>query len=280
MKLQVVPPTGVMLLTLLAGCAQPGAPPAETADPQPVVLALERYVGRLVTITGRINGDSLRLLFDTGGGATLIGPHVAASIECEPSGRHVGHRMSGERVEWPLCPQVPLDFMGHGVTAEDVGVWDLAALLPEGLPRLDGLVSLETFEDRPLTLRLSEATLTLETPASFEEQIRSMVAVPSRRATGNDGTSLTVHVFGQVEGVGAWLLMDSANLAETLLAPHVPTGPEPGNATITFADSVSVQGAVSTRDIIYDGALSEAFLRRMVVTIDPRDGRVWVAPAL
>jgi hypothetical protein len=245
------------------------------------VLELQPYVGRLVTVTGRLNGDSLRLLFDSGGGETLLAPRVADDIPCVPAGRSVGFRMSGERVEWPLCKDVSLELGGQTVVDSVSGIWDVMSILPEGLPRLDGIVSLETFRDRLLTLNLAESTLTLHTEETFRERVRTMIEVPMRLATGNDGSHLTVLLEGRLPGSNqsTWLLLDSGNLAETLLAAHVRDEDAPSDATIVFSDSLAITAPARTADIIYDGALSEAFLRQLVVTLDLGRGRAWVAPA-
>jgi hypothetical protein len=189
--------------------------------------------------------------------------------------------MSGERVEWPLCHDVSLELGGHTLVDAATGIWDVMTILPEGLPRLDGIVSLETFRDRLLILRLAESTLELHTEATFRQRVRGMTPVPMRVATGQDGSQLTVFLEGRVAGTeqSAWLLLDSGNLAETLLAPHVRNDDASSDVTIVFSDSLAVTAPARTADIIYDGALSEAFLRQITVALDLGRGLAWVAPA-
>jgi len=265
------------------GACEPGpvSDQAEVSSDRPTVLQLQPYVGRLVTVTGRLHGDSLRLLFDSGGGETLLAPRVAEDIPCAPAGRSVGFRMSGERVEWPLCDDVSLDLAGQTVVDHAVGIWDVMSILPEGLPRLDGVVSLETFRGRLLTLNLAESRLELHTEGTFRQLVRTMIPVPMRVATGNDGSQLTVFLEGHLSGSdqSGWFLLDSGNLAETLLAPHVRNDPATSDVTIVFSDSLAVTAPARTADIIYDGALSEAFLRQVVVALDLGREQSWVAPA-
>jgi len=232
-------------------------------------------------VTGRLNGDSLRLLFDSGGGETLLAPRVADDIPCVPAGRSVGFRMSGERVEWPLCDHVSLNLAGQTVVDSVTGIWDVMTILPEGLPRLDGIISLETFRDRLLTLNLAESKLELHTEGTFRQRVETMLPVPMRLATGNDGSQLTVFLDGRLSGsdLSAWFLLDSGNLAETLLAPHVRNEAAASDVTILLSDSLAVTAPGRTADIIYDGALSEAFLRQLIVALDLERGRAWVAPA-
>jgi len=190
--------------------------------------------------------------------------------------------MSGERVEWPLCHDVSLEFAGQTVVDSRTGIWDVMAILPEGLPRLDGIVSLETFRGHLLILSLAESRLELHTEGTFSQRVRTMTPVPMRVATGNDGSHLTVFLEGRLAGTGqgAWLLLDSGNLAETLLAPHVRNDDAASDVTIVFSDSLAVTAPAHIADILYDGALSEAFLRQIVVALDLERGQAWVAPAL
>ena len=271
------------LAACLAACRDAPRPEAREAIEDagaPIVLALEPYVGRLVTLGGTLGADSLRLLFDTGGGQTLLAPDVAARVPCRPSGRSVGFRMSGERVEWPVCTGVPLDVTGEGPRKVTVGVWDLMAVLPEGLPHLDGLVSLKSFEDRALTLDLARRRVVIETASSLAVRLEGMTPVPIRLATGTSGESLTVFLRARVDGEGEyWLLLDSANLAETLLGRHVRADTASFDASIAFSDGLAVRAQARAADIIYDGALSEAALRQLIVTLDLARGAAWISRA-
>lgn len=272
------------LLLTLAG----SAPGCESRSPQdqpkasvnaPAIIELQSYVGRLVTVTGWLHGDSLRLLFDSGGGETILAPHVAEQISCTPAGRSVGVRMSGENVEWPLCHDVPLVLAGRMLVDATTGIWDIMAVLPEGLPRLDGLVSLETFRDQLVTLNLANSQLVLETAETLGQRVGTMSRVPMRIATGSDGSQLTVLLQGRIQGTesSVWLLLDSGNLGETLLAPHVRSDMAASDVAIIFGDSVVVTAPARIAEIIYDGALSEAFLRQVIISLDLRRGEAWIA---
>lgn len=272
------------LLLTLAG----SAPGCESRSPQdqpkasvnaPAIIELQSYVGRLVTVTGWLHGDSLRLLFDSGGGETILAPHVAEQISCTPAGRSVGVRMSGENVEWPLCHDVPLVLAGRMLVDATTGIWDIMAVLPEGLPRLDGLVSLETFRDQLVTLNLANSQLVLETAETFGQRVGTMSRVPMRIATGSDGSQLTVLLQGRIQGTesSVWLLLDSGNLGETLLAQHVRSDMDASEVAIVFGDSVVVTAPARIAEIIYDGALSEAFLRQAIISLDLRRGEAWIA---
>jgi hypothetical protein len=264
---------------ILAACG-----PNDVADQTlatPVEIALTPYIGQLVTVDAVIGTDTARLIFDTGGGETVISPAMAERIGCTPSGRSVGHRMNGDRVEFTYCPSVTLSVGGIGFGHDQIGVWDVQALLPTGVPTIDGVLSLKTFADHPFTLRLAEQKLTLETPDTFRAQLEGMSRLRSRIATGSDGDELTVFVRGAV-GDTAWFLMDSGNLDVVQAGPHLQTtrssdASETWDAELTLDGLPGVPATFRTRDIIYDGVLSESFLRQWVFAFDLSVNQVWAA---
>ena len=274
------------VLALACTESAPPPPPSSASEmarlANPVEIALEPYVGRLVTMQASLDERPLTLLFDTGGGATLLSPDVVAQAGCVPEGRSVGFRMSGERVEWPLCDALDLELEEMRVTGLAVGVWDVMTVLPKDLPHLDGVASLETFRDRPVTIDLAHRRLTIETDVSLHERIAEATPVPARVATGLDGSALQILLEATVVESGAtgWFMADSGNLAEVQLAPHMGSGAAtPTEVTIALGEDVSVRAKAQDGDILYDGVLSEEVLRKIVLTLDLRDGRAWVEAA-
>lgn len=263
---------------LVAGLAlsTPGAPShAEDA----VVVPLRPYVGRLVTAPVVAGRDTLHLLLDTGGGETLITPEVARSLGCVPHGRSVGFRMTGERVEFARCNDVTLEIGGRGFPHREIGVWDIMAILPEGLPPLDGVLALDTFAEQPFTLDLQGRELILEGEGTLANRIEGMTRVEARVSTGPAGGDLTLFVRGVLDEPG-WFLLDSGNLDEIQIAPHMihRTGPVP---RVIEGVGFELQGlppaevSVQVAEIIYDGALAESFLREWIWTFDPGTGSLW-----
>lgn len=254
---------------------------AAGAAEAPVEIELRPYVGRLVTVDARVGGDSVRLIFDTAAGKTVISPAVADRIGCEVQGRSVGFRMDGERVEFERCPDVALSVAGERLAIDEVGVWDIASILPPDLPPVDGVLSLRSFAGRPVTLDLANRRLTLETDASLADRTAAMERLRSRISTGLDGGALTVFVHGAAPSPG-WFLLDSANLDVVRLGPHMAP-PAPGEEVAEIAvvlDGVAgIEVPARSADILYDGALSEGFIREWVLTFDLRAESVWASPA-
>ena len=81
---------------------------------------------------------------------------------------------------------------------ERIGVWDVNKILPEDLPRLDGILSLKTFLDQPFTIDLSSKHLILETKESLEDRTSTMTRLESRIATGPNGNELTIFLQGKI----------------------------------------------------------------------------------
>ena len=263
-------PARALLVAWALACAR---------DERPVDIPLEPYIGRLVTVDALAGTDTLRLIFDTGGGETIISPRAARRLGCTPSGRSIGFRMNGERIATQMCPSVTLIIGGVPFAHSRIAVWDVAAVLPQGAPPVDGVLSLKTFAAQPFTLVLAEGRLTLETPVSVRRRVTEMTRLTSRIATGTDGDELTVFVRGAVRDT-AWFLLDSGNLDVVQIAPHVAGSTTPAD---TWESELRLDGipAVRTtfrqRDMIYDGALSEAVLRMWTLTFDLADNAVWIA---
>jgi hypothetical protein len=235
-------------------------------------LSLERYAGKLRQVTVQIAGGDHKFLFDTGGGHTLISPAIAAALGCQPTGRIVGHRMNGDKFETPKCANVSYSIGSFVSQGETVGVFDLMSMLPKELPPLDGVISLASVQGRSLALDLGANKLIVDAnrPASAGQPF------PCRVATGGDGADYTL--FAGVVRAGAvfWFEVDSGNLDAIRIAPHAARyfgleGSEQARTIdLALGDGRSVQVEAHVVDMLYDGAISAAFLEQGVLYADLR----------
>ena len=242
-------------------------------------------------------GEPRRFLFDTGGGQTIISPALAATLGCEPYGRSVGFRMSGERVEFEICDEVQLELGTYSIDPEPVAVWDVGAVLPDELPPLDGVISLKSFDEELITLDLAGSLLTIETEDSFATRISTMSPVPMRVATGHSGAGIVVYVGADVDTRRVWMQFDTGNILGVQLSPAVvdvfgiqltadqrATLENQGNVSLESV-ALTIPGLGSTaipalvRPLIIDGALSFDFLERWVFGLDLRHKQLWAAPS-
>ena len=263
----------LLLLPRLAACGIPQGPP----DGQPgadLAIALTPYFRDLRTVTATLGGDPLTLLFDTGGGATLITPALARRLGCLPSGRDVGFRMDGERVAFQRCDSLTLSVSGWPRRFRPIAVFDVNALLPAELPRLDGVLALDAFRGQVLTLDWPGQRLVVHSAGTSESALRG-AGVPVRVATGESGRFFSV--FAPVAGrLGLlWFLIDSGNIRGTLVDREVQrdsllfTGSD-STVALQVGPRAAVPTAVQYATLILDGVLGTAFLQRGPLTIDLR----------
>jgi len=273
----------ILGFAMSAGCTRVAVREGQRASPE--VLTLTPYVGRLRTLTVTVNGERLTLLFDTGGGQTLVTPPVAERLGCRADGVSTGFRMSGERVTFRQCGRVELALGEVTRELSSLAVFDLNALLPAELPRLDGLLALDALAEIPFTLELGADRLTLESAKSLRARIAQATPVDMRVATGVDGGSVVVFMNVRVpSGQSLWLELDSGNLARVQLATHVrvdagSSAAAAGEVPLTLGRITTAPLAYERRELIVDGALNAEFLERYAVTIDLAQRRAWIATA-
>ena len=147
---------GICIVFLVAARAV-AVQPREREQPTGSTVPLTPYLGRLLTVSALVGKASrpFVLLLDTAGGHTLLTPAAARAAGCEPMGRTVGFRMSGERIAFPHCNPIPITIAGLRLPDRAVRVWDLMAVLPKGVPIVDGVLSLATLKDRLFVLSLA-----------------------------------------------------------------------------------------------------------------------------
>jgi hypothetical protein len=198
--------------------------------------------------------------------------------------------VSGERVEFQWCEDIPLELAGIDIAAPRIAVFDLAAILPPGLPPLDGVLSLKSFDGRVVTIDLPGERLVLESAASAAARRWAMRPLTARVATGEDGSTLTIFLAVRAEGALLWLLLDNGNIAGTILAPHaldqlgVPAAWPGRDGTPAGAVELEIEvvglearlDQVMVREIIYDGVLSETFMRQAPMMFDLREKDPWI----
>jgi len=274
---------GLVLFAIGGHACSNGAPePAGPAD-RPAAIQLTTYVGPLRALSVTVAGEARPFIFDTGGGETMLTPTLAAALGCRPYGRAVGFRAGGEQVSFEYCDNVLLRFGTAAIAHERVGIFDLASILPADMPRAEGVVSLRSFRDRPVTIDLAKGMVTVETAASLAARIEGMRPLTIRVATGPTGAETTVYVGARVGGQRVWLLLDSGNGGPTLVAPHVAQGAGlregDAEAAIDFDGLGPIRLPVRSRQVIYDGVLSAGFMRDWIFTLDLGSSRAWAMPA-
>jgi hypothetical protein len=259
------------------------------------VLQLERYghlVGLPVVVGDRVPA---KFVFDSGSGITILSRTIAADLGVEPDGAvHIGRRMSGQEIRIETSRLRALTIDGHRLKDVPVCVLDLAGFSPALRP-FEGMLSLGLFEDAPL--RLSYGAGTAEVLPSRPTFGAGAVEVPMR--VDHDGPSVDGFVAlrlpdGRVADVEIDTGSDTLILHDRYFDALVP---DPSAVrTVEGSDETghryrrrfgTVHGAVSVgtgigqvdppamfQEIIHDGLLGDAFLRRYTVTMDPGHSRL------
>lgn len=256
------------------------------ADSTPrAVLPLKPYAGRLRTVDVAVGRRTLPFLLDTGGGVSLVTPVVAESMGCKPFGRAVGFRHDGSPVAMQRCPPVSLRVAGWPAAPREVGVYDIMALLPDGLPTLGGIVGLNTFDDRVVTLDLGSDSLVVEGRGSLARRLQGASEIRMREARQAAGASLDVFLAVSAAEGPLWFELDSGNTGPVLLAPHAAeqlglelSTTESRTVTLTLEGYGPVTVEAREKDMVYDGLFNAAFLEGVTLTLDLLNERAWIAP--
>lgn len=242
--------------------------------PNDIVVTLQPYFRDLMTVSVRAGPDTLRMLFDTGGGATLLAPASARHRGCLPYGRDVGHRMSGEAVVFQRCEAIDVDLGGWRRRLGPVAVFEVNALLPPQLPRLNGVLALDALRDQVVTIDWPGRQLRIHGSRRGHEP-RPQATLPYRAATGETGGTLTVLVPVEGRRGALWSLLDSGNLRGTLVAEWVIedsllTPSADSTALVRIGGRRPWRSRVVPAELILDGVLGTSFFANGPITLDLR----------
>ncbi len=267
-----------------------------------MTIPLLDYREGLLAIDVDVADKTERFLFDTGAGVTTVSPEIAHRLGCTPAGRVTGFRMSAERLDLPTCRDVDLRLGADSFRHEIVSVLDVGKLLPPDWPKVAGVISLATLENRCVTLSLAERTLTVESTSTCAAKKREATAIRSRVARTSGGAAIGLFVAMGTPKHPQWFLLDSGNVGATIVAPHAasflnvdlarakhepksaerPESWQLSSVSIPMVHEPRAPFAVDilVKDIIYDGALGTAYMGHWRYTIDLRtNGGIWVTPS-
>jgi hypothetical protein len=258
-----------------------GVPATENGPDKPQVIKLQRFRKALWTVHVTIKGKTGDFLFDTGGGVTLLTKEFSKGIDCKFWGRTTGYNMFGHRSEGPHCDNVRITAGDVPLVPVNAGTIDFGDRFA-GDKAPDGLLSLDAFDGKAITLDQTAATLIIETDKSLKRRIRSMIELPMR--VSRECSARCLSVFAGVptpEGM-AWLILDSGaggvSLISTDHAAVFGLDPKVKEQRLRYqiAPGVEADSPALVTDMIMDGNLGQPFLSRYIVTMDLAHGRMWV----
>lgn len=255
--------------------------PIHQPDDAPQVIKLERFRKALWTVHVTVNGVAGDFLLDTGGGSTFVTDAFSSRLTCTFWGRTTGYNMFGKRGDGPHCDGVRIAAGDASLTPVDVGRIDFKGWFGEDRAP-DGLLSLDAFDGKAITLDQGAATLTIETPASLARRIEGMRELPFRLARGSSARELNAFVGVSTPRGLTWLTLDSGAGGVSLIAREYAEAfgldPKIKEQQLRFeiAPGIRVDSPVIVTDMIMDGNLGQPFLSQYVLTFDLRNGRLWI----
>lgn len=251
-----------------------------TAD-APQVIKLQRFRKALWTVHITVKGKEGDFLLDTGGGVTLLTDEFLKDIPCRFWGRNTGYNMFGKRGDGPHCDGVQIDAGGIALTPVNVGKINFEGQFP-GSKAPDGLLSLDAFDGKAITLDQTAATLTIETDKSLARRVKSMKELPFRVARECSGRCLSVFLGVPTPDGTTWLILDSGaggvSLIATDYAKSFGLDPAAKEQRLKFqaAPGIPIDSPVIVTDMIIDGNLGQPFMSQYVITMDLKNERLWL----
>jgi hypothetical protein len=260
---------------------------AEASDARPTaVIPMESCMGQIACVRAVVGGREGLFAFDSGDGVSFVTPVFAKSIGCEPWGQITGFRMGGDRVDMMRCDSVRVDVGGVRQTIPTLGVFDLMSFLPPDSPPLDGVLGLDLFADRAVTIDPVHHQLIVESQGSLAARLRAGREIAARRVRDAQGLSLTVDAGVKTPKGIAWMELDTGNMGTFVVATHLapllgldPKIQEGQRVDMALTGGINAKGPVRVVDCIMDGNIGQGFLEHWLLTLDLRNGRGWLAPA-
>jgi len=252
--------------------------------PKPQVIKLERFRKALWKVHITVKGKPGEFLLDTGGGVTLLTDDFSKGIDCKYWGRTTGYNMFGKRADGPHCDDVPIKAGDVALTPVNIGKIDFGNQF-SGDKTPDGLLSLDAFDGKAITLDQTAGTLTIETSASLAKRTKAMKEMPFRLVRDCSARCLNGFVGVPTNEGMTWLILDSGAGGVSIIArDHAgifgldPKGKEQ-RLKYQAAPGVPIDSPVIVTDMIMDGNLGQPFMSQYIITFDLDNGRMWLANA-
>ena len=252
-----------------------------TSATLPQVIKLQRFRKALWKVHVTVKGKEGDFLFDTGGGLTHLAEDFLKGIDCKFWGRNTGYNMFGQKGEGPHCDNVQITAGNVALTPANIGKIDFKGMFP-GDKDPDGLLALDAFDGKAITIDQSAATITIETDRSLKKRIGSMKEFPFRLARECSGRCLSAFLGVNTPDGMTWLNLDTGAGGVSLISKEYASsfGLDPNKKeqqlNFTLSPDVTIGGPVMVTDMIMDGNLGQPFLAQHVITLDLRKGRMWI----
>lgn len=248
----------------------------------PQAIKLQRFRKALWKVNVTVKGKTGDFLFDTGGGVTLLTDEFLQGVDCKFWGRSTGYNMFGKRGDGPHCDNVQINAGDVALTPVNIGKISFDGQFP-GDKAPDGLLSLDAFDGKAVTIDQKAATLTIETPKSLAKRTRKMKELPFRVSRECSARCLSVFLGVPTSEGMTWLILDSGAGGVSLIAKEYARifglDPEVKEQRLKYevAPGIPVDSPAMVADMIMDGNLGQPFMSNYVITMDLANSRLWIA---
>ena len=247
----------------------------------PQVIKLERFRKALWKVNITVKGKTGDFLFDTGGGITLLATEFSKGVDCTFWGRFTGYNMFGKQGGGPFCSDVQFNARGVALTPVNVGRMSFDGYFP-GDKAPDGLLSLDSFDGKVITIDQKAATITIETDKTLKKRIRTMKEFPMRISRECSGRCLSAFIGVKTPGGMTWLNIDTGAGGVSIFSKEYASLFGLGDAekgqdvNYRIDEEIKITGPAMVTDMIMDGNLGQPFLANYVLTLDLKAGRLWL----
>lgn len=251
-------------------------------EEQPQMIKLERFRKALWTVPVTIQGKEGDFLLDTGGGITMLSEAFSKQIDCQFWGRTTGFNMFGSRGDGTHCDSIKINIGKIILTPTNVGTINFGDRF-SGDKTPDGILSLDAFDGKAITLDQKTKTIFIETPSSLAIRTKDMKEFPMRVSRECSGRCLSIFI-GVITPQGmTWLLLDSGaggvSLISNEYAQVFGLDPDLKEQQLKFnlANDIKIESPVILADMIMDGNLGQPFMSKYKITIDIVNSRLWLS---
>ncbi|RAJ20008.1 hypothetical protein LX77_03222 [Gelidibacter algens] len=270
----------IIVVVLNYGCA-PQKSTSQLSQEQPQVIKLERFRKALWKVHVTVQGKSGNFLLDTGGGITMLSEDFSRDMECTFWGRTTGYNMFGTRGDGAHCDSIKIKASNAILAPANVGKIDFGDRFSGDITP-DGLLSLDAFDGKAITINPTSGTLTIETSESLASRTNDMIEFPMRVSRECSGRCFSVFIGVNTKNGMTWLLLDSGAGGVSLISKEYAQvfGLDPNleeqQLKYDLANELTIDSPVVVTDMIMDGNLGQPFLSKYIITMDLLNSRLWL----
>ncbi len=261
---------------------------AQVAD----TIFFQKYATNQKFIYVQIDGKNYKFLFDTGAGLTFISEDLASSMKMKTEGVTTLFSKEGKRQDFKKGESLMLKIGKTFLLQKQVAIMNPLYISSNGLPKIDGIVSLKTFEGQIISIDLENNFLLIETTKSFTDKSKSMLPIESTFSDGINGNELNVLLNVSAKGKALSMKFDTGNIDRVLLSKQSAKSLNLATDSVLSSSDIIKTGDVGfvihsavaenlttiTKDLIYDGIFNYAFIAGYDFTLDLSKQKVYFTP--